>query len=108
MSKNRRIIKKLRFMRKNYPDTVRFSPSIESGLSREQVNRRIAEKKINTAFIPQTKSILTILKESTLSLFNLVNAILIAALIYVGSPLKNMLFSGVVLSNLLINLVQEL
>lgn len=108
MSKKEKITAKLRFKRKIYTDVTRFFPTVTGGLNEAQVKQRIAEKKVNSDFNPQTKSILTILKDSTFSLFNFINIVLIAALAYVGSSPRNMLFIGVVLSNILINLVQEL
>ena len=45
--------------------------------------------------------------DNIFTLFNLINVILLAALIFVGSH-KNMLFIGVVIANIIIGIVQEI
>ncbi|HAN21233.1 MAG: hypothetical protein A2Y15_06660 [Clostridiales bacterium GWF2_36_10] len=108
MPKIKKIVSILKFKRKHYANIKRFKPNILIGLNIEQVKTRISQNKINVAATPQTKSFFAILKDSAFSLFNLINIILAAALLYVGSSYKNILFLGVVFSNLIINLVQEI
>lgn len=107
MPKIKKIVSKLRFKRKHYPNTKRYFPDISTGLNSIQVKKRVSENRTNIASSPKTKSIWAIIKDSTFSLFNLICLILASALIYVGSH-KNMLFMGVIISNIIINLIQEL
>ena len=86
---------------------VRYNPSFETGLSEQQVRQRQQENLINHDTTIKTKSVSTIIAQNTCTLFNLVNVILALAVISVGSY-KNMLFMGVVLSNLFIGIVQEI
>ncbi|MBE6930738.1 MAG: HAD family hydrolase [Ruminococcaceae bacterium] len=77
------------------------------GLSDEEVRSRIAEGQINRDVGKLSKPVSTILRENLCTVFNLVNLLLAAAVIAVGSY-KNTLFLGIVLSNLVIGIVQEL
>lgn len=61
----------------------------------------------NDSFGIKTKSVPEILRDNLISLFNLVNIILAISLILVGSY-RNILFMGVVLSNIAIGTFQEI
>jgi len=100
--------KRFRFNRKSYPDVQRIQPDIHKGLTRKQVAKRIAQGKINVNINPKTKSVGAILRDNIFTLFNFLNLVLVSALIYVGSEIKNMLFMGIVLSNIAIAVVQEI
>lgn len=77
------------------------------GLSAAEVEERIQQGYINTNEERITKSYREILKDNIFTLFNLINAILASMIIFIGS-FKNLLFLGVVLSNLCIGILQEL
>lgn len=61
------------------------------GLTDSEVQKRIDEGKVNISTNIKTKSIKRIFCDNIFTLFNLINVILLAALIFVGSH-KNMLF----------------
>lgn len=77
------------------------------GLTDSEVQQRIDEGKVNISTNIKTKSIKRIFCDNLFTLFNLINVILLAALIFVGSH-KNMLFIGVVIANIIIGIVQEI
>lgn len=78
-----------------------------TGLSRQEVALRHERGQVNIQVDVTTKSVRRILLENILSLFNIVNFLLAAAVLAVGSY-KNMLFMGVILCNTLIGIVQEI
>ena len=86
---------------------MRYTADAKLGLTAEQVHLREQEGLFNYDTTVPTKSIGTIVRENICTLFNLINAILALAIISVGSY-KNMLFMGVVLSNLCIGIIQEI
>lgn len=86
---------------------VRYDPKIDFGLSEEQINERIENHLINEEMSIPTKTIPHIIKNNLFTLFNLINFILAIAILYVGSY-KNLLFMGVVISNLIIGTYQEI
>ena len=79
----------------------------ESGLSDAQVQQRVQAGKVNRDASVPTKSISRIIRDNACTLFNLINAVLATAVLLVGSY-KNLLFLGVVFSNLIIGTVQEI
>ena len=85
----------------------RFHPDIKHGLSKEEIQQRVSEKLVNYDTTIPTKSIKRIIGENIFTLFNLINFILAAAILFVGSY-KNLLFFGVVLCNLVIGIFQEI
>ena len=86
---------------------LRYTADAKLGLTAEQVHLREQQNLFNYDTTVPTKSIGTIVRENICTLFNLINAILALAIISVGSY-KNMLFMGVVLSNLCIGIFQEI
>ncbi len=78
-----------------------------AGLTHEEAARRAAAGQGNRAHTPRCKSVRSILRENLCTVFNLVNFLLAAAVLSVGSY-KNALFLGVVFSNLAIGIIQEL
>lgn len=86
---------------------VRLTPDPRMGLSAEQVKHRLAEGLFNQENTLPTKSVGRIIRDNACTLFNLINLILAAAILAIGSY-KNMLFMGVVLCNLAIGVFQEL
>ena len=79
----------------------------ETGLSEEEVQKRVQEGKVNVIHKKSTKSVGQIISGYLFTFFNFVNLILAFCLASVQS-FKNMLFLGVVLSNTAIGIVQEL
>ena len=77
------------------------------GLNDKQVEERIQKGFINTQETNITKSYKEIFRDNIFTLFNLINAILAGLIIFIGS-FKNLLFLGVVISNLVIGIFQEI
>ena len=77
------------------------------GLTKQEVNERIRQNKINYDTTNPSKSIKQILFDNTFTLFNFINLVLGGAVILVGSY-KNLLFLGVVICNILISVIQEI
>lgn len=86
---------------------MRYTPDADMGLTDEQVQNRAQQNLFNYDTTVPTKSVGTIIRENLCTIFNLINGILALAVLSVGSY-KNMLFMGVVLSNLFIGIVQEI
>lgn len=78
-----------------------------SGLSQEEVKKRVEEGKVNVASTVKTKSVGRIFRDNICTVFNLINVVLFILLLAVGSY-KNTLFILVVLINTVIGIVQEL
>lgn len=85
----------------------RYSPLPRTGLTKDEVDERAKEGLINADSPIRTKSVFRIITDNILTLFNAINFIIALALFLVGSY-RNMLFCGVVVSNLLIGIVQEI
>lgn len=81
--------------------------SYEQGLTSDQVQTRVAKGQVNLDMGVTTKSIKQIVKDNVLTLFNLLNIVLALSLFFVGS-FKNMLFMGVIVTNVLIGIYQEI
>ena len=77
------------------------------GLDADEVRERVESGKVNAVSTVKTKSIKRIFFDNICTLFNLINVLLFVALILVGSY-KNLLFIGVVLTNTIIGIVQEI
>lgn len=84
-----------------------FNPSADYGLSKEQVARQMERSLYNRQPESRTKSCGQIIRENTLTLFNLVNVVLAVFVIGVGSY-KNALFINIVVLNTIIGIVQEI
>ena len=87
--------------------TIRYNPDLKFGLTTEQIKKRIEDNLVNYDTAVPTKSIKNIISSNIFTLFNLLNVILALALILVGSY-KNLLFMGVVISNIVISTFQEI
>ena len=85
----------------------RYCPDIETGLSDEQVKKRIDENLVNYDTSVPTKSIKRILFDNFFTLFNFLNLFLALAIFSVGSY-KNMLFLVIVIINTAISTIQEI
>ena len=89
-------------MKKDITDT-----DIEKGLSDEEVRARVERGQYNEQIDTISKSYKEIIKDNIFTLFNLINAILAGFIIFIGSW-KNLLFMGVILSNIVIGILQEI
>ena len=83
------------------------SKKIDIGLTKEEVEERIKENKVNYDTSLPTKSIKTIVRENIFTLFNLINILLGVAVFCVGSY-KNLLFLIVIFCNTAISIIQEI
>ena len=79
----------------------------QSGLTEQEVQDRIQSGLINGEEEVRTKRIGQIIKENVITPFNILNVILAILVLSVGS-IKNALFMGVILCNILIGTVQEI
>ena len=84
----------------------RFKPDYVSGLSDPQVSQRIRQGLVNGEDEIKTKSISRIVRDNLITFFNILNFILAALVLSVGSY-KNLLFLGVIVCNTLIGIIQE-
>lgn len=85
----------------------RFAPDFSQGLSDAQVAQRVRQGLNNETEELHTKSNGQIIRDNTLTPFNLLNFALAALILSVGSY-KNLLFMGVIVCNTLIGIFQEL
>ena len=77
------------------------------GLSGAEAAKRAAAGQANRMPVPADGGVAAIVRRNIFTLFNLLNLVLAALLVMVGSY-RNLLFMGVVVSNAVIGLVQEL
>lgn len=80
---------------------------VGAGLTSKEVSDRIAQGKVNGDFNIPSKSVKQIFKDNCLTFFNLINIILAAFVVAVGS-FKNCLFLGVIICNTAIGIFQEI
>ena len=85
----------------------RMNPTKEEGLTQEQVNLRMQQNLVNYDTTIPTKTIGQIIWTNIVTPFNILNLLLALAVFLVGSY-KNLLFMGVVLSNSIISVIQEI
>ncbi len=86
---------------------VQITTDINTGLTAAQVKERVSRGLINGKHEAKTKSIKQIILTNTCTLFNLINFLLAACVLFVQSY-KNLLFMGVILANLFIGIIQEI
>ena len=85
----------------------RASRGDRDGLTSAEVEERRRAGLVNVDVLARTKSVPQILAEHILTLFNAVNLAL-AVLVWTTGQYRNMLFLGVVLSNLVVGTFQEI
>jgi cation-transporting ATPase E len=85
----------------------RFEPNYTTGLSDLQVEQRVRQGLVNGKEEIRTKTIPRIVRDNVVTFFNILNCVLAALVISVGS-FKNLLFMGLIVSNTLIGIVQEI
>lgn len=78
-----------------------------NGLNDSQVKQRKDKNLVNSAYHVPSKSILNILKDNIITLFNILNIVLAVFVLLVESY-KNILFLGVIFSNIAIGIFQEI
>ena len=78
-----------------------------TGLTNEQVQKRIAEGKVNVNENPNTRTYKQIILENTLTFFNFLNIALLVLVLFVRSY-KNSMFMGIILINTVIGIIQEI
>lgn len=86
---------------------VRYFPSITSGLTKKQVQERIALGKINNTKQSSGKSFFRIFFDNICTFFNLIWAVVLVALIAVGAY-SDLLFIIVIICNMAIAIFQEI
>ena len=80
---------------------------ILQGLSKEEVDKRIKEGNYNKAVDSVSKTIKEIVIDNVFTFFNLLNLVL-ATLIILVKSYENALFMGIVISNTVIGIIQEI
>lgn len=78
-----------------------------TGLSHEEVKLRVKKGKSNIVPKAPSRTISQIIRANLFTLFNAINLVLAVVVIIAGSP-KNALFAGVIITNTLVGVVQEL
>ncbi len=86
----------------------RFNPSINFGLTENQVNQRISEGLTNCTGKKYSKSYFNIFYNNFCTFFNLLGLIVFVALLVVGAQLSNFFFVVVFLANIAIGIIQEI
>ncbi len=95
-------------MKKSLSQSIeRLNPHYSRGLSHTEAQLRMDAGLHNVPIKSLTRSVPQIIFQNLFTLFNIINAILAGLIIMVGSY-KNLLFMGVVISNTLIGIIQEL
>ncbi|WP_243125494.1 HAD-IC family P-type ATPase [Clostridium amazonitimonense] len=80
---------------------------VYSGLSDVEVRERVKSGRVNKSKNATSKSVKDIIRSNVFTLFNAINLILLILVLLAGSP-KNGLFAGVIITNSLVGIVQEL
>lgn len=81
--------------------------NIETGLTINEVEKRINKNLVNYDTSAKTKSIKQIVLENVFTLFNIINIILAISIILVGS-FKNLAFMSIIICNTLISIFQQI
>ncbi len=87
---------------------VNFQSTAEDGLNDEQIEERQMRGLTNYQDNSISKSYLKIFTSNIFTLFNLVNIFLVCLLIMFNGQIKNMLFAGIAMINLVIGIFQEI
>jgi len=93
----------------------RVKTNIKTGLTKNEVQKRINNNQVNYDTLPKTKTIKQIIKSNFFTYFNLLNISLGLCVFLVGlfnnafyEGLKNCLFMGVIFTNSVISIVEEI
>ena len=89
--------------------------NLKTGLSSEEVQKRIEENLVNYVDVPPTKTIKQIIISNFCTYFNFLNVLLGGAILVAGiiggkffDAIKNCLFMGVIIANSVISTAQEI
>ena len=77
-----------------------------TGLTKEQIQKRIEAGQVNINDSPNTRSYKEIIRENTLTFFNFLNVVLLVLVLIVRSY-KNSMFMGIIIINTVIGIIQE-
>ena len=101
-----------RFKRaKNIPsssEVERFTPSLDTGLTADQVETRFSQFLFNDVNRKYTKSYASIFFGNICTFFNLLCVLVAVALAYAGAEISQFLFVAIFAANLFIGILQEL
>ena len=86
---------------------LRSYTDLRKGLTAEEAAARREKGEYNEQLRKTTKSYRMIFRDNLMTLFNLINVIL-AALVFITGNYRNMLFLGVIISNIVIGIFQEI
>lgn len=86
----------------------RFYPSIEEGLTQDQVNRRVEEGLFNYTDVKNGKTYLNIFLSNIFTFFNMLTFAVAIALIVFQSGIEKLFFMLIVLLNIAIGIFQEI
>ena len=81
--------------------------NLEIGLTKQEIQKRIEQNKVNYNATIKTKSVKEIFRTNICTLFNFLNVFLAFLVLLVGSY-KNLLFIGTIICNTFIGIIQEL
>lgn len=99
-------------MKKHHIETVaelqRFSPTVQNGLTSEQVDRRIKDGLINHVNKKYSKSYLSIFVGNICTFFNLLGLIVAIALATINTKISDYFFVIIYLANIAIGIIQEI
>ncbi len=88
-------------------DAVRYFPTVEDGLSNDQIDERIEQGLVNVVE-DNHNSIFKIICKNFFTFFNMMYLVIFILLVTAKVPISNFLFVVIVLFNLLIGTVQEI
>ncbi len=89
-------------------DATPIEANLQTGLTTEQVARRIEDGLVNKTKKYVTKSYFRIIYENVFNFFNILLFIITAALIIAKSELQNFVFTGILGLNIIIGLYQDI
>ena len=89
-------------------DLNRYSPSVQSGLTTEQVEERKQQGAVNYTKKKYSKSYLSIFAGNICTFFNLLGLIVCVALICIGATLSRFFFVAIYIANMGIGIIQEI
>ena len=93
---------------KKQKEIIRYTPSVDQGLSTEQVLDRKKDNLVNFVKQKYSKSYLSIIAGNLCTFFNLLGLIVTIALLYVEAELSQFFFVMIYLANIGIGIIQEI
>ncbi len=89
------------------PSSTAALPVAHTGLTDSEVARRVANGQTNEAPDPRSRSLASIIRENTITSFNIVIGSLWAAMLIAGAPFQDTLFGLIIVFNSAIGIIQE-